>query len=419
MAYVEGLFLTERNKRNIERMSEQNNQHYQKQHHFLSDSPWSAQLVMQKISLDTNAMLGDYSNQCLSIDESSNAKAGKDSVGVSRQHNGNLGKVDNCQTGVYASLCRGNVVGLINTRLFLPDEWINNSKRCQKAGVPKESIVKKTKIELALDMIKESIDAGVQFGWINADGLYGSSYLFCKTIDDLGKHFMVDVHKDQFVYLTMSKPILPQPKARKGRTITRLKVIEKPIRVDDYLKGVAASDFKEVKIRKGTKGWIMGEIHLAEVWVWDGKEQTPRKRTLMIRKALKKGDPVKFCLSNLSIQQRTHQEFAFMQAQRHWVERAFEDGKGELGMADYQVRKYNAWYHHQALVMLAMQYVNKIKVELKKDIPLLSVRDVRLQIIATLKEQGTQMEKEIDQMFYRHRQRLNDIMRHYPDNEYS
>jgi SRSO17 transposase len=57
-------------------MSEQNNQHYQSQHHFLSDSPWSAQALMQKISLDTNALLGDYSLQCLSIDESSNAKAG-------------------------------------------------------------------------------------------------------------------------------------------------------------------------------------------------------------------------------------------------------------------------------------------------------------------------------------------------------
>jgi SRSO17 transposase len=107
-----------------------------------------------------------------------------------------------------------------------------------------------------------------------------------------------------------------------------------------------------------------------------------------------------------------------MQAQRHWVERAFEDGKGELGMADYQVRKYNAWYHHQALVMLAMQYVNKKKIELKQVVPLLSVRDVRLNIIATLKEQGAEMEKEINQMFERHRHLINDINRHYADNEH-
>jgi SRSO17 transposase len=342
-------------------------------------------------------------------------------VGVSRQHNGNLGKIDNCQTGVYATLCRDNVVGLINTRLFLPDEWLNSPKRCQKAGVPKEAIVKKTKIDLALDMIRESIDVGVEFGWISADGLYGSSHIFCNTIEDLGKDFMLDIHKDQHVYLTEPKPFLPQLKTRIGRPTNRWKVIEKPTRVDQYLEGLSDSDFKRVKIRKGTKGWIMGDIHLMEVWVWhwDGTEQHPRKRTLMIRKGLKKGDPVKFCLSNIAIEERTHQEFAFMQAQRHWIERAFEDGKGELGMVDYQVRKYNAWYHHQALVMLAMQYVNKKKIKLKQDIPLLSVRDVRLQIISTLKEDGTQMEKEIDQMFERHRQRLNDINRYYADNEYS
>ena len=399
-------------------MSEQNNQDYQQQHHFLSNSPWSARAVMQKISLDTNALLGDYSKQCLSIDESSNGKAGKKSVGVSRQHNGNLGKIDNCQTGVYATLCSGNMVGLINTRLFLPDEWINNPKRCQKAGVPKEDIVKKTKIDLALDMIRESISIGVQFGWINADGLYGSSYDFCKAIDELGKDFMVDVHKDQYVYLTMPKPFVPQSK-RMGRKNTLLMAVEPTTRVDEYYMGLKDSDFKRVKIRTGTKGWIMGDIHLAQVWVWNGIEEQPRERTLMIRKGLKKGDPIKFCLSNVPIGKKTHQEFAFMQAQRHWVERSFEDGKGELGMADYQVRGYNAWYHHQALVMLAMQFVNRKKIEFKPDIPLISVRDVRLQIIAMLKEQGTQMEKEIDQMFERHRQRQNDIKRYYPDNEYS
>jgi hypothetical protein len=203
-----------------------------------------------------------------------------------------------------------------------------------------------------------------------------------------------------------------------GRTNTRLKVLEQSIKVDDYLLGLTSGDFNRVKIRKGTKGWIMGDIHLAQVWVWDGKEEQPRERTLMIRKGLKKGDPIKYCLSNVPVSKRTDQQFAFMQAQRHWVERAFEDGKGELGMADYQVRKYNAWYHHQALVMLAMQFVNRKKIELKQDIPLISVRDVRLQLIATLKEQGTQMEKEIDQMLLRHQQRLKDINRYYPDNEH-
>ena len=299
----------------------------------MCDSPWSAQALMRKLSRDTNALLGDYTQQSLCIDESSNGKAGKNSVGVSRQHNGNLGKVDNCQTGVYAFLCSGNKVGIIDTRLFLPDQWVDDPQRCKKAGMPKEAIVKKTKIELALDMIRESIEIGVKFGWVNADGLYGSSYNFCKTIEELGKDFVVGVNRDQQVYLQIPKSFLPEFKGL-GRKI--------------------------------------------------------------IRKGFKKTDPVKFSISSIALNERTIQQFAFMQGQRYWEQRALGEGKGELGMADYQVRKYNAWFHHQALVMLAMQFVNKKKYEFKEDLPLLSVRDVRLLLITTLKEQGTQMEKEID-----------------------
>ena len=89
------------------------------------------------------------------------------------------------------------------------------------------------------------------------------------------------------------------------------------------------------------------------MWVWDKEESQARERTFVIR------NPIKYSLSNFTTTNKTIQQFAFMQAQRFWIERAFEDQKGELGMSDYQVRKYIAWYHHQALVMLAMLYVNK------------------------------------------------------------
>lgn len=412
LSYLEGLFLAERGKRNIERMSEQNRQHYQSQHHFISESGWSAFGLMRQISQDTNRLLGQWQHQCLSIDESSNAKAGKHSVGVSRQHNGNLGKVDNCQTGVYASLCSDNTVGIVNTRLFLPKEWIDNADRCKKADVPRVARIFKTKIELALDMIREALDANVRFGWVNADGLYGQSYDFCKTIEELGCDFVVDIHRNQLVYLEEPQPALPLGKFG-GRPTSKLKCHQKPLQADTYYESLQTTDFKTVKIRKGTKGWIMGAIHKVQVWVWNGKEQRGRRRTLIIRKALSADADPKYCLSNIEVNVKSHQEFAFMQAQRHWIERAFEDGKGELGMADFQVRKYTAWYHHQALVMLAMQYVNKEKTELKQDIPLLSIRDVRLQIIATLKLQNVTLETEIEQMLIRHKQRQRDIDRYY------
>ncbi len=234
----------------------------------------------------------------------------------------------------------------------------------------------------------------------------------------MGKDFVVDVHKDQAVYLSGPCPYVPEAQSKKGRKPSRLKSDVESIEVQEYLKELKNKDFKEVKLRKGTKGWIMAKVHAAKVWVWDRKEERARERTLIIRKGVKKKEEIKYALSNIKLEQKTAQQFAFMQGQRFWIERAFEDVKGELGMADYQVRKYNAWYHHQALVMQAMGYINKTRIENQENIPLLSVRDIRLQIIELLTNNGTKMEKEIDQMLQRHLQRINDINRYYPENEY-
>ena len=343
-------------------MVEHTGSNYQSQQQFISDPPWSSEGLMDKIGVDTNNLLGDKLNQALSIDESSSGKAGHHSVGVSHQYNGNKGKLDNCQTGVYASLSRGNKVGIIGGKLFLPDEWINDTERCAKAGVPKEAIVKKTKIELGIELIVGAKKSGVEFGWVNADGLYGSSYAFTKAIEEMGEHFVVDVHKDQMVYLAMPEIYIPAPENKRGRKPVRPLTGTTPVQAQDYIKTLRNPDFQKVNIRKGTKGWLTANVHIAQVWVWNNEENKARERTLIIRKSTKGNDEIKYALSNFTVKRKTVQEFAFMQAQRFWIERAFEDQKGELGMSDYQVRKYTAWYHHQALVMLALLFVNKQKI---------------------------------------------------------
>lgn len=416
LAYFTGLFAAERNKRNIERMSEKTQSDYQSQQHFITDSPWSASDVMEIVGRKLQKRLGSVEDQAYSIDESSNRKSGKHSVGVSSQYNGNLGKVENSQTGVYASLSKGNRVGLINARLFLPDEWVEDTKRCKKAGIPQQDIVKKTKVELALEMIDEDRSRGIQFGWVNADALYGNSSLFCNSIEDMGENFVVDIHRDKQVYLNNPAPHLPERTSKRGRKPTRKVTDETPVEVQKYCETLTDKDFSKVKIRKGTKGWVKGSVHIKRVWVWDGKEEHGRERTLIIRKAQGK-QAAKYAMSNFKVTQKSPREFAFMQSQRFWIERAFEDCKGELGMADYQVRKYRAWYHHQALFMMAYDYVNYTKEKQKQQLPLLSVRDVRLLIIAYLTQSQVKMEKEISDLLKRHKQRITDIMRYYPPDD--
>ncbi|MBK8626056.1 MAG: transposase [Saprospiraceae bacterium] len=126
------MFCAERSKRNIERMVEKSKGEYQSQQHFISDSPWSASDLMMEVAKKVNKDLGDRKLQALNIDENSNKKSGKHSVGVSRQYNGNEGKIENSQTGVFASLGSGEKVCLVNARLYLPKEWTDDEKGVSK-----------------------------------------------------------------------------------------------------------------------------------------------------------------------------------------------------------------------------------------------------------------------------------------------
>ena len=124
--------------------------------HFISDSPWQHQPVLDQIAKDANGLIGHQPESCLIVDESAFSKKGKKSVGVARQWNGRLGKVDNCQVAVFAALGCGDQVTLTDSRLYLPEEWTNDKNRCRNAGVPEEHLKFKTKRDLALEMIVQA-----------------------------------------------------------------------------------------------------------------------------------------------------------------------------------------------------------------------------------------------------------------------
>jgi SRSO17 transposase len=84
--------------------------------------------------------------------------------------------------GVFASLGSGEKVSLVNARLYLPKEWTDDEKRCIKAGVPKKDIKYATKVQLAMDLIEELDNNGIEYGWIGADSLYGQGYEFANTL---------------------------------------------------------------------------------------------------------------------------------------------------------------------------------------------------------------------------------------------
>jgi SRSO17 transposase len=417
-AYIKGLFKTEHGKRNLERMNEEielSGDSYQRIQHFITDSPWSAYNLIGAIAQNTSDLYEDQEGYQVRdvgyiVDESAHLKKGKMSAGVSRQYAGVIGKVDNCQVGVYSSLVWGSHSTLINERLFIPEEWIFDPERCDKAGIPENQRAFKTKPELALEMIEADLNAGIKFGWIGGDGLYGHGLDFEKSLDNMGLDFLLDIHCNQKIYLT--EPILnvPEPISIRGRKPSKLKADIESVRVDDYAEICADHTWEDITIRNGTKGPLKLLVHTARVWLWDKESDKTIERTLVISRN-QADNKIKFSLSNLKWLYTPTSRFAYMQAQRYWVERAFQEAKSELGMSDYQVRKWNAWHHHMALVMLSLSFLVKERILYKQEYPLLSARDIRLIIIAMLLNDPDNVDSRIAQLERRHQQRRKDIER--------
>lgn len=218
--YLSGLMQARR--KNMERMAEvvpeSDDQALQ---HFLSNSCWDERGVLDQVALATDVLLGGTSESALLIDESGITKKGRHSVGVARQWNGRLGKVDNCQVGVFAALSRGAEVTLIDTRLYLPKCWTQAAGRCEAAGVPTANRRLKSKPQLALEMVRHNRRLGVRFTWVGMDGLYGKDPALLRALAGDGETFVGDVHKDQFIYLEDPKPRIPASSSGRGRPRTR------------------------------------------------------------------------------------------------------------------------------------------------------------------------------------------------------
>jgi len=160
-------------RKNMERMEDfvVGSDHQQLQH-MLTNSGWDDQVVMSQVASDCDALLGGSDESGLLVDESSFGKKGKHSVGVARQWSGRQGKLDNCQVAVYSALARGAEVGLLNTRLYLPEEWANNPARCREVKIPRQEIRKRSKVELALEMVAHHRQQEIRsLGWVQMQGM--------------------------------------------------------------------------------------------------------------------------------------------------------------------------------------------------------------------------------------------------------
>jgi SRSO17 transposase len=317
--------------------------------HFISNSPWPHEPVVAQIGHDADAIVGGKPDSSLIIDETSFVKQGEQSVGVARQWSGRLGKVDNCQVAVFGVLSDGERYAPVDVRLYLPKKWVEDPARCERAGVPAEARQLISKTAHALDIVRSARARGLRFAWVGIDAGYGKEPGFLRALDDMGEVFVADVHRTQKVWTEDPGLHVPDRANNRKRRTAKRQAAATPLTVEKLTNQLQPQDWTRCVLRDSTRGPLRVDVACRRVWVWDGEESQARCWHLIIRREVGSPKTVKFSLSNAPAD-TSLLRLAQMQGQRYWVERCFEDAKGECGLADYQALGWRAWHHHVTMV---------------------------------------------------------------------
>ena len=369
--------------------------------HFVSQGSWQDKTILARHWQEVNQDLGDEDG-VLIADSSSFPKQGSESVGVKRQWCGQLGKTANCQTGVFLSYASQHGYTLVNRRLYLPQEWVEDKEyeeRRAKCGVPKD-IIFKTQPTLALEMVEElDEDGSLPFRWLTCDEAFGRDTAF---LDNVGKmvFYFAEVPKDTNLWLQRPQTAVPARKSNRGRKPTKLKLgAGEPTAqsVAEIADSLPAVEWTRHTIKEGSKGPIIADFAcLRAVAVRDG---LPGPDVwLVIRRDIVDGE-LKFFLSNAPLDTPL-ETFVWLSGMRWPVETCFEHSKQETGLGDYQVRSWTGWHHHMTLCILAHTFLVRMQLRLKDKAPQLTLPQAILLLKVTLTQPQLDAAKAIEIVNY-------------------
>lgn len=335
---------------------------------FVSDAPWDDDKMIAKYRSFVNDDLG-HPDGALIFDESSFVKKGQDSIGVARQYCGVIGKVDNCQVGVFAAYVSESGYALVDKRLFIPDKWFADDylERRQKCKLPQDMIFR-TKPELAVEMLNAiSKEDVLPFKYVLADTIYGASPEFICAVEALpDKTYFVSVTKDTLCWLRRPMTITKEYRwGGKHRTKTvLLDPQSKPLSVADLAANINDYFWYRRQVSEGTKGPIVYEFTRRQVIL--AAAGLPNKTVwLLIRRTLGDDPDYSFFISNASSNSRLR-TLVWLSGLRWAIEQCFEETKSELGMDHYEVRKFPGWQHHILTCLLAHFFLWHLKIRMGK-----------------------------------------------------
>ena len=332
-------------------------------------------------------------------------------MGVTRQYNGRAGKTDNCQVAVFAALGGGGRACPAGARLYLPEEeWCRDPARCEKAGIPVEARVFKTKATLALELVAHLRETGACFRATVLDAGYGKDPALLRALDDAGEVFVADLHRTQQIRTGDPWPVVPAGR-KKGRTPTVPRAAHPPLTVQAWADALPDMAWQTAALRPGTKGEIRVQYVHQRVYLWNGEEATARLWHLAARRTLDphgQPDGISWTLSNAGAGTKGTGIVA-MACSRYFIGRSFQDAKSNLGLADYQTRGWVGWHHHVALVMLAMLFQLRGRMVHADAYPLLSSAGI-VDLFRHFLPAGAMTREDVyRQMQVRHRKRQASI----------
>ncbi len=341
--------------------------------HMLTEGCVDWQGFGQQIAQEANELLGG-TDAALIFDESGFAKKGGSSAGVARQWNGRLGKVDNCQVGVFAALYRGDMATLIDTRLYLPEDWCNVRCAARKPRYRRISGSFKVKRSWRWPCLKWRSSVGFNSATSALTAVTARNRLFCGASMNkaAGLSPMCIVTK-RFTCMIQNR------RYPRGQAVANSPSIENPNAPDSALASGRAHRAPVLGsgslYARATKACWLPITCAPRLGLWDGEEENARCWHLLVRREVGADSISHFCLSNAPLD-TAWQELVRVQAQRFFIEHSFREAKSECGMADYQVRRWDAWHHHMALVMLGTLFLVKQKKAGRQQWPMLSFNDL-------------------------------------------
>jgi SRSO17 transposase len=308
--------------------------------HFVGAGRWDDEAVMRELRRHVAAELADP-EAVLVVDPSGFPKKGTASCGVDRQWCGRLGKVDNCQIGVFLAYVSARGVALVDRHLYLPREWAADRPRRRRTHVPPEVVFQESwRIGLAL---LDRSGPALPFGWVAADDEFGRVAAFRAGLRQRRRRYVLDVPCD-----TLVRDLGEAPADRRRRPPWR--------RVEAWAQAQPASRWRKLTVGAGAKGPKV--VRAIEAWVQSkdaGGGPGGRERLVVIR-TVDREPQAWYTLSNAPAEVPL-ERLVGVHAQRHGAEEGLQAAKGEVGLAHYEVRSWVGWHHHMTLSLLALWFL--------------------------------------------------------------